>query len=518
MPTGNTIVVSAEGGAMVARSVPTTPPAGLGLAPATAALTSERLGGILDQEEAAARVSETKIPGVLEARESLHRRLARTSKFPLALVLGWRRNILRRRHELLDKELHALVERYNQSHVAIRFRFGHRVRTTCESLVLAHKHVCMCSKIWSVAPDRLGTPGAVLHGGSLSRRAASAHFILPEQIAAGWPALALRNDEAAGLDIFPGFILVRTGAQPGRSQVVHLLDAHIEARDVMVAEQEAPPTDATVATYTWVRTTKDGAPDRRYSDNPRIPVVRYGMLHIEAPGTAPMHLLTSIPDAAAAFAGAFASVQQAIAAEMAVPPDGHADDRGWLGVSGNPVDGATKLEIPPPPLVSAAHEYTVAGLVALVVGFGLLSGGPRPDLTAQQPGTSTAVRAAVSAPTETAGGEVAAPVSAITEYNAGKISAANDPGLQPGKQVSLPSAAHNLPSPPSASVSTQKLGRVVARNAGFVRAGPDNTAAVVRTATGGSRMNVFSRSNGWVQVGDTEPWGWIWSGLVEPAE
>lgn len=58
---------------------------------------------------------------------------------------------------------------------------------------------------------------------------------------------------------------------------------------------------------------------------------------------------------------------------------------------------------------------------------------------------------------------------------------------------------------------------VVMKQAGYVRAGSNGTAVVVRTAPSGARLRVFSRSSGWIQVGEEEPWGWVYSGLVDAA-
>ena len=520
MPIGHAIIVSAESDAIVARSAPAVPPSESGPAPAGTAdtLTLERLGDLIDEEAAAAGVSDLKMPGVLKARDSVHRRLERVSRFPLALVLGWRKQSLRRKCEFLESDLHALVARRNQARVDIRFRFGQQVRAACETLVSAHKLVGRCSKLWAVTADAIGQPGTILHGRSLPKAAASAYFVMPEQIAADWPALALRSAATVGVDIFPGFIIVRADMQPGRSRVVSLLDARIETRDLMVAEPEAPPSDATVSTYTWVRTTKDGGPDRRYSNNPRIPVVRYGLIHLEVPGVVQIHLVTSVADASAAFARAFTSVQEALRAEMTTTRDDHVADRDWLAVGGTPIDGPPRLEVPPFPSAGAAHEYTAAGLMALVVGFGVLGGEPRPRPTSHPPDASTTVRAAIPASAGTSVGDVLSSIPSQPEPDAGKASVETDPRKLPPTSALSPSAVLSPPPAPPAPVPVQKRERVVVRNGGYVRAGPNNTSAVVRTAAAGARMNVFAKSNGWVQVGETEPSGWIWSGLVEPAE
>ncbi len=60
--------------------------------------------------------------------------------------------------------------------------------------------------------------------------------------------------------------------------------------------------------------------------------------------------------------------------------------------------------------------------------------------------------------------------------------------------------------------------RVVVKQAANIRSSPNNTAPVLRTAPQGLTLNVFGRSAGWLQVGGDEPFGWIFSGLAEPAQ
>ena len=59
--------------------------------------------------------------------------------------------------------------------------------------------------------------------------------------------------------------------------------------------------------------------------------------------------------------------------------------------------------------------------------------------------------------------------------------------------------------------------RVVARQGANVREAPNGGANVVRTAPSGTVLRVFGRNGGWVQVGDSTPWGWIHSSLLDQA-
>ncbi|CAH2601816.1 protein of unknown function [Rhodovastum atsumiense] len=59
---------------------------------------------------------------------------------------------------------------------------------------------------------------------------------------------------------------------------------------------------------------------------------------------------------------------------------------------------------------------------------------------------------------------------------------------------------------------------VVVREVSNVRANPNNAAPVLQTAPRGTLLKVHARTrDGWVQVGDEVAWGWVWSGLLDPA-
>lgn len=70
-------------------------------------------------------------------------------------------------------------------------------------------------------------------------------------------------------------------------------------------EEEAIPEDAEVVGRTWRYTREDGSPDRRYTPNPQIPVILYGVLHLTGPSELDVRLQVSNNTAAARFARAF---------------------------------------------------------------------------------------------------------------------------------------------------------------------------------------------------------------------
>lgn len=73
-------------------------------------------------------------------------------------------------------------------------------------------------------------------------------------------------------------------------------------------EYHAYPSDAQVVDRTWQHTRKDGFADLRYKHNPMIPIVLYGLIHIESDSEWSLILQTSNVEVAKQFVNQFRSV------------------------------------------------------------------------------------------------------------------------------------------------------------------------------------------------------------------
>jgi len=51
-----------------------------------------------------------------------------------------------------------------------------------------------------------------------------------------------------------------------------------------------------------------------------------------------------------------------------------------------------------------------------------------------------------------------------------------------------------------------------------IRSAPNNMASIVRTAPQGTVLKLSAKTAGWLQVGDNEPWGWVFAGLVQGSQ
>jgi hypothetical protein len=69
---------------------------------------------------------------------------------------------------------------------------------------------------------------------------------------------------------------------------------------------------------------------------------------------------------------------------------------------------------------------------------------------------------------------------------------------------------------PPAPAPPTDVGRVITRQGANIRDVPTGSA-VLRTVSPGTTLHVFARRDGWVQVGEEAPMGWVYSSLVKDA-
>lgn len=89
----------------------------------------------------------------------------------------------------------------------------------------------------------------------------------------------------------------------------------------------------------------------------------------------------------------------------------------------------------------------------------------------------------------------------------------------------LPAVAESSPQPPASPVASQNAttdaavpgegGHVTMQQNGNLRSHPNGGGEVLRVINRGADLSVFAQApGGWLQVGDSQPWGWIHASLV----
>ena len=142
----------------------------------------------------------------------------------------------------------------------------------------AFAELAACSRIWNV--DAAGaTKDYKYNAGAtqlLRRRKTIVGFAPPPGIRTNVPvpSVALRSET---LYFFPERVFVVAGKNIGAVSYEELQDQTSVTRFI---EEEPVPGDGRVADHTWKYLNKNGTPDRRFSRNPRLPILAYGQLFL----------------------------------------------------------------------------------------------------------------------------------------------------------------------------------------------------------------------------------------------
>ena len=148
-------------------------------------------------------------------------------------------------------------------------------------LTAAFERLATCEAVWHIeAVGRATSRKRQTGAGTLQRRRRIVpRRSLPPRIACNLAVPTLSAGRQT-LYFFPDRVLVydrrRIGAVPYE-------DLRVEADAVRLIEDETVPSDAEIVDRTWRYVNKDGGPDRRFRDNPELPVVLYGRLHLTSP-------------------------------------------------------------------------------------------------------------------------------------------------------------------------------------------------------------------------------------------
>ncbi|NBO65385.1 MAG: DUF4236 domain-containing protein [Acidobacteria bacterium] len=138
-------------------------------------------------------------------------------------------------------------------------------------LVAALGRAGECSRIWHI--ESISSDGTSTH-----RRPTLIRFTSPPGISTEIPINAIRVGRQT-LFFCPDRILVHDRNRYGAVGYHELV---IRSSALSFTETESLPADAEITGYRWLHETRSGEPDRRYRENLRLPVCRYGMLEMSS--------------------------------------------------------------------------------------------------------------------------------------------------------------------------------------------------------------------------------------------
>lgn len=211
-----------------------------------------------------------------------------------------------------EAERKSLDDEIEKCRVALEIEMEGGIDTTYGSMVETFRALAGSERCW----DNVAAVGVdqqrerSVADRSISRRSVELDLRSADVIAPSRPALHLPNANGGDLYILPGLLLVLGNTID--FALVRLTEVKLTHEPVRFFEEEEVPADTEVVGDTWKRVNKDGRPDRRFADNYRIPIVRYGLLKFTSASGLNEEFMFSSDAKATAFAAAYAKHRAAL--------------------------------------------------------------------------------------------------------------------------------------------------------------------------------------------------------------
>jgi len=206
-------------------------------------------------------------------------------------------------------ELEAAIERCR---IALEIQMDAGMDDSYGVLVDAFRALAGCERSWdnvaAVAVNQVQERSVATQ--SIRRVAIHPDCKAADVLAPSRAALHFPNANGGDLFILPGLLLVVK--QTSDFALINLTEVRVEFEPTKFLEEETVPADTTTVGETWKKVNKDGSPDRRFTNNFRIPVVLYGTLRFASAAGLKEEYVFSNAEKAKRFSDAFAVHKNAV--------------------------------------------------------------------------------------------------------------------------------------------------------------------------------------------------------------
>jgi hypothetical protein len=164
--------------------------------------------------------------------------------------------------------------------VQLNFDFDEEMQKRYDILYQSFEKLADCRFTWDVTSenvnDRFLTRSAA--STTITRRPVKFKVGQVPDIQSKTPAMIWDNANGADLYFYPNFMVVWNSQE--HFAIVGYDELKINFSATRLIETEKVPSDAKVIDETWFKINKNGSPDKRFKDNYKIPIVKYGELDL----------------------------------------------------------------------------------------------------------------------------------------------------------------------------------------------------------------------------------------------
>ncbi|WP_306352156.1 DUF4236 domain-containing protein [Flavobacterium sp. '19STA2R22 D10 B1'] len=205
-----------------------------------------------------------------------------------------------------------LQEHIENSYVDLNINFEPEISEKYYKLGSAFNRLATSNKIWDVT-------SAKYEDRAITRSSASI-MVTKKEVKIGlrsipdfkskFKAFYFQNANGADLYFYPNFIIMYSSRTS--FALIGYNEIELDQRAVRFTESGQVPVDSMIIDNTWAKVNRDGSPDRRFTGNYRIPVVKYAEITLRTNSGLNEEYEFSNYEYAEAFSDAFKEYQNAI--------------------------------------------------------------------------------------------------------------------------------------------------------------------------------------------------------------
>lgn len=163
-----------------------------------------------------------------------------------------------------------------ECHVDIEIQMERVIDEKYLKLKLAFEDLQKSAKIWDMTSSVLNTDNRSSATSTVARKSTKIDYRKIPFLNSFYEAMCFHNQNGTNIYIYPGFAAVFDNNQ--NFGLIELDELEISFESTRFIETEKIPSDSKVIGETWRKVNKDGTPDRRFKENYKIPIARYGEL------------------------------------------------------------------------------------------------------------------------------------------------------------------------------------------------------------------------------------------------
>jgi hypothetical protein len=176
----------------------------------------------------------------------------------------------------MQEELNELNEQRQLATVDLFINNDDVFKGLYENIKKAYQVITSCQKTWDITASKevnrvqkRSAAGIEVNRVEVRSSIASSDIIQLLEL-----PLKLDNKNGGDLYFYPGFVIIHEQALD--FAILDYSEFDIEFHFTRFIETDPIPSDSEIVGQTWAKVNKDGSPDKRFSNNYQIPIVKYG--------------------------------------------------------------------------------------------------------------------------------------------------------------------------------------------------------------------------------------------------